>query len=563
MAKGSLISKVGKTAAITGFVITTAISTLQAAEPDGPDTLIDAKDALEYQIIHKISESRKGNTDYDRKIQADLKAFYLERDRQPVWIKDGKLSDAAKRAMAEIKRGDDYGLVVKDIEFPEAEKISGNINERAEAEIKMSQAVLTYARYASAGRLTPQKISRFLDNRPDLPDPLKVMKQVTEASDIEKALVAFHPPHKQYWALKEQLDLIRNATGAAKKVVKIPAKGSLIRPYDKHPDVVLLRQRLNVPVPEKDGKALYEADLYDSALLKAVKNYQASNGLKAHGVINSTTRAKFNKKKPNREKQIIANMERWRWVPREFGSYHVRVNIPEYQFRVNKDGKVIHQERIITGKRVNPTPSFSDEMETVVLNPYWNVPQSIIWNEMGGIAPNGYESRVVNGRVYIRQPPGPRNALGRVKFLFPNKHSVYMHDTPNRNLFNRTVRAFSHGCVRVRDPLKFAEVVLANEGIDRNSIDKRVRSGRNQRIELSSKIPVHVTYFTMSTNDDGTINYFNDIYGHDKKVIAALEGRPMGLEPRQRIMRKKIEPKPKPKKYFYGNDDGFISLFFN
>lgn len=563
MAKGSLISKVGTTVAIVGLYVTAATSALHAAEPQGPDLLINTTDALEYQIIHKIDQSRKGNTDYDRKIQADLKAFYLKRDRQPLWIADGKLTDTAKRAIAEIKRGDDFGMVVKDIEFPTAEKITGSITERAEAEIKISKAVLTYARYASAGRLIPQKISRFLDNKPELPDPSKVMLAVTEGDDIEKALRSFHPTHKQFWALKEQLDLIRNATGATKKLVKIPAVGQTIRPYDQHPDVALLRQRLNVPVPEKNGKPLYSADLYDSALLTAVKNFQANNGLRAHGTVNRSTRARFNKKKPNREKQIIANMERWRWMPREFGNYHIRVNIPEYLARVSDNGKIIHQERVITGKKRNATPSFSDEMETIVFNPYWNVPQSIIWNEMGGVAPNGYEGRVVNGRVYIRQPPGPRNALGRVKFLFPNKHHVYMHDTPNKNLFNNRVRAYSHGCMRLRDPLKMAEVVLSSKGISRKEIDKRVRSRRNQRVDLDKKIPVHVTYFTMWSNEDGSVKYFNDIYGHDVKVTAALEGRPMGLEPRQRIVKKRIEPKPKPKKYYYGGDSGFISLFFN
>lgn len=563
MAKGSLISKVGTTAAIVGLYVTASSSALLAAEPEGPDLLINATEALEYQIIHKIDKTRSGNTDYDRKVQSDLKDFYLKRDRKPLWVVDGKLTDTAKRAIAEIKRGEDYGMVVNDIEFPDEATITTDIKDRANAEIKMSKAILTYVRYASAGRLVPQKISRFLDNKPEMPDTIEVLNKVSNSSEIEKTLISFHPKHKQYWALKEQLDLIRNATGATKKLVKIPAQGSTIRPYDQHPDVALLRQRLNVPVPEKNGKALFSADLYDSALLTAVKNFQANNGIRAHGVVNRSTRAKFNKKKPNREKQIIANMERWRWMPRDFGDYHIRVNIPEYIARVSKNDKIIHQERVITGKKRNATPSFSDEMETIVFNPYWNVPQSIIWNEMNGVAPNGYESRVVNGRVYIRQPPGPRNALGQVKFLFPNKHHVYMHDTPNKRLFNNRVRAYSHGCMRLRDPLKMAEVVLSSQGISRKEINKRVQSRRNQRVVLEKKIPVHVTYFTMWSGEDGSVKYFNDIYSHDKKVIAALEGRPMGLEPRQRIIKRRPEPKPKPKKYYYGGDSGFISLFFN
>lgn len=567
MAKLSLITKAGSTATLVGLCALMAPLNINAAEPDGPDVLITLSDALEYQIISKIDETRGGNTDYDRKMAKDLKSFYLSRDRQPLWISKNGLTPAAKRAIAEIKNGEEYGMVVKDITFPSDELISGTAGERAEAEVRMSRAVLTYARYAKAGRLTPQKISRFLDNDPELPEPLNVMKTVSETKNIEKALISFHPKHKQFWALKEQLDLMRNATGSRRPVVKIPAVGDTIRPYDQHPDVVKLRQRLNVPVPERGGKPLYPRDHYDSALINAVKNFQANNGLRAHGVVNRSTRARFNKKKPNREKQLIANMERWRWMPSDFGDYHIRVNIPEFLVRVNRDGKVIHQERIIAGKKKNATPSFSDEMETIVFNPYWNVPQSIIWNEMGGVAPAGYESRYVNGRTYIRQPPGPRNALGRVKFLFPNKHSVYMHDTPNKSLFNKQVRAFSHGCMRLRDPLKMAEIILGSQGFSRKNINGRVASGRNQQIKLDSKVPVHVTYFTMWSNEDGSIKYFNDLYGHDIKVTAALEGRPMGLEPRQRINKRPRRPEyveQKPKKYYDNyNPGGFIGLFFN
>ncbi len=556
MGKASTVTRVTKVLTLIGLCYATQISTVTAAEPDGPDVLISLEDALEHHIISRIKTSLRGKSEYDKKIRQDLTEFYQQRDRKPFWFKDDKLTDLAKASIREIKNGTEYGLKVSDIEYPKSELINGTAAERAEAELMISRAVIEYARRAKGGQLVPQKVSRSLDNNPEYLDPMQVLKAISSTSDVEKAFKGFHPKHKQFWALKEQLDLIRNATGATKELVKIPSGGS-IHPFDRDEQVVLLRERLNVSVPTKNGAPIYPEEIYDSALVTAVKNFQAANGIRSTGIVNNTTRSKLNKGKPNPEKQILANMERWRWMPTEFGKTHVRVNIPEYKVRVTMNNKIVHTERVVTGKRTQKTPTFSDKMETVVFNPYWNVPQSIIWNEMGGVAPRGYEHRVVNGRTYIRQPPGPRNALGRVKFLFPNKHSVYLHDTPSKSLFNRSTRAFSHGCIRVRDPLKLAEVLLTVNKIDRKSINSRVASGRNQYVALDYKIPVHITYFTMWVNEDGKTSYFNDIYGHDKRVIAALEGRPMGLEPRQRIRKK---PKPV---YVKKPEPNFMNFFFN
>ena len=531
-----------------------ATSALHAAEPDAPSSLITKEDALEYQLITKVKKINAGKTEYDRKIVAGLENFYLKHGRKPVWLTTDGLTPNAKKAIEVIKNGYEYGLNTHTIKIPTSHDIASN---QADAELALSKAILTYAKQAKAGNLNPQNVSRFLDNTPEYPEPFDVLSNIAAAKDPQKTLLSYHPTHPQFWALKKQLDKIRNKKGKEKPQVRIPA-GGVIRPYDRHPHITLLRERLNVQVPTPNGTPLYPETIYDSALISAVKEFQAANGLRATGIINRSTRAKFNKRKPNMEKKILANMERWRWMPQDFGRTHIRVNIPEFLVRVTKNDKVIHTERVITGKRSQKTPSFSDEMETVVLNPYWNVPQSIIWNEMGGVAPRGYESRVVGGRIYIRQPPGPRNALGRVKFLFPNKHSVYLHDTPTKNLFNRKVRAFSHGCMRLRNPMKMAEIVLAENGLSPKTIHARAARGRNDHIPLKNKIPVHVTYFTLWASPEGSLSQFNDIYGHDKRVSLALEGRPLGLEPRQRVNRKPIPMVKKKKK-----NPGFVTFFFN
>ena len=544
--------------AIASLVVCASIAgtSVKAAEPDGPDTLISEQDALEFQLMQKIKTAFSNKTAYGKDLRRSVRNYYLDRNRQPIWLTKKGLSPKAKTLMKEIEKGDEYGLKVEDIKFPSKKLASGTPAERAEAEIMMSRAVLTYAKRAKGGHLVPQKISRYLDNTPPTPDAAKVLAELSDTNSPAKLLLTYHPKHPQFWSLKKQLDAYKSAVGKTEKIIKIP-NGPTIQPFDMHPDVAILRKRFKQKVPMRGNKPLFPIDSYDSHLADAVKKFQAANGLRANGIINRSTRAKLNKGKPNRIKQILANMERWRWMPEELGDFHIRVNVPEYLVRVTKDNKIIHTERVITGKKRNATPTFSDEMETVVFNPYWNVPQSIIWNEMGGVAPRGYQSRVVNGRVFIRQPPGPRNALGIVKFLFPNRHSVYMHDTPTKPLFNKQVRAFSHGCMRLRDPLKMAEIVLKENKISRKKINAMVRNGKNQQIPLKNKIPVHVSYFTAWVGDDGKTTYFNDIYGHDKRVISALEGRPMGLEPKTRIARR---PKPVEKP---SSGTNFLTYFFN
>ncbi|MEO1105954.1 MAG: L,D-transpeptidase family protein, partial [Pseudomonadota bacterium] len=241
-----------------------------------------------------------------------------------------------------------------------------------------------------------------------------------------------------------------------------------------------------------------------------------------------------------------AAMERWRWLPRDLGASHVKVNIPAYRVRVSHDGKTAYEGRVIVGKPGNPTPIFSDEIEHLVVNPYWNIPFSIASKEMlGGIQKNpagylarrGYEvvhrGRVVNPsslswskgtlrNVRIRQRPGRRNALGAVKFMFPNKHAVYLHDTPTKHLFKRGRRAFSHGCVRVDQPFVFAEALLADEEKLSGKGLRRMVGGGERYVHLERHIPVHLTYFTREVGADGKLVRLADVYGYDRRTRKAL-----------------------------------------
>ncbi|MEJ2118398.1 MAG: L,D-transpeptidase family protein, partial [Alphaproteobacteria bacterium] len=294
-------------------------------------------------------------------------------------------------------------------------------------------------------------------------------------------------------------------------------------------------------------------EYYDDDLAEAVRAFQESQGLGTDGIVGGNTRAVLNQAASDddgvpyvKKSTIIANMERWRWEARDFGKRHIIVNIPEFVFRLVEDGKIIHKERIVAGSRKHPTPIFTDEMVTVVFNPYWNVPKSILTKEIlpairrdpSFIDRNRLE--VVSGgrgaddffffdwmdvdpdKLRLRQIPGAGNALGNVKFLFPNKHSVYMHDTPTKHLFKKRVRAFSHGCMRVRNPLKFAEVLLADQGWSAKRVRNAVGAQNDYEIPLKRKVAVHIMYFTLWADKDGKIRHFSDIYGHDKRTKTAL-----------------------------------------
>ena len=248
---------------------------------------------------------------------------------------------------------------------------------------------------------------------------------------------------------------------------------------------------------------------------------------------------------------LLVNMEQWRWMPENLGSFHVWVNIPEFTVRVIKAGTLIHSERIIVGKTNTQTPVFSDEMEQVIFHPFWGVPDSIKQKELlpslarGGtgvlerhnlrvqyrgrdIDPGSVDWSNANMRhFHVYQPPGGSNVLGVVKFRFPNKHDVYMHDTPTKGLFNAAVRTFSHGCMRVRDPVRLAQIVLAEDrGWPASRVAAAVRSGpKDNQINLTMKVPVHMTYFTAWVEDDGNLRTFADIYGHDPRIAAAISAK--------------------------------------
>ncbi len=503
-----------------------------AALTDGDARLGPVDAAIRAQLAHA---GRDGSY-HQKRDGAGVAAFYADRNFAPVWTADGHLTEAALKVIDRLQHADEDGLDATAFATPAATPGTADPERLAQAEVMLSMAVARYARQAYAGRLDPSTVSGYIDIKPHLPDPIEALATITGADDPAAAMAAFNPQQPGYLALRDQLAKLR-ATAAAEEHQVVVPDGKALKLGVTDERVPILRARLEVATPSADPET------FDEALDAAVRAYQSAEGLAADGIVGKNTISSLNGPKVNAEAEIIANMERWRWMPRDLGHFYVQVNIPEYTLRIMKDGEVFHRTRVVVGKVSSQTPIFNDEIEHVVVNPYWNVPASIVRSELlpalmsnpGSVG--GYEvyargkrvdpwaidwSQVNPRSIGFRQPPGDRNALGRIKFMFPNSHDVYLHDTPSKSLFGRDVRAFSHGCVRVQEPFEFAQALLAEDGKLTADKLKRLVGGRETRQNLSHHIPVYLTYFTAFVDEAGDLQLRPDIYGHSAKVRTAL-----------------------------------------
>ena len=290
--------------------------------------------------------------------------------------------------------------------------------------------------------------------------------------------------------------------------------------------VPLIRARFELG-PRSEGAQ--SGLVYDTSVADAVADFQRSSGLPVSGTLTARTVAALSNGQPLRlENEILVNMERWRWMAHKVEPDQIDVNVPDFTVSLVQDGKVIHAARVVVGKPDTPTPIFSNAMQFVEVNPYWDVPQSIIRKEMMPhlaqdptyLQRQGYEVSMRHGELTVRQPPGPRNALGQIKFMFPNEHAVYLHDTPEKALFSASRRAFSHGCVRVQNPMDLAPLVLGADW-PKARIEKLV-GGPNRTIRLPKALPIHIEYFTAWVDEQGKLQLRDDIYGYSRKMKLAL-----------------------------------------
>jgi murein L,D-transpeptidase YcbB/YkuD len=519
------------------------------AAPEAPAAAAPAPpsptDPLAIAIQQRLTAGTKGD-DGDRGDAAAMQAFYAEHVYAPLWTSAGGMTPKAAAAIAEIKKADDWGLDASAFVVPEAATVGADNAALADAEVKLSAAVLKYARHARGGRIPDPAgtLSSYLDRAPQLLPAHDVLAKIASADAPDAALRGFHPQHPQFEKLRQKYLEMRAGT-AAEEVVKLPS-GAILKPGKADPQVALLRQRLKVAAP-----AGVDETMYDDTLKTAVMAFQKESGVaRPDGLVGNATRASLNDVETIGPEKVLANMEEWRWMPEPMGEFYVWDNIPEFTLRVVKNNKIIHTERIITGLVDKQTPVFSENMKTIVFRPRWNVPNSIKVKELwAGLARGGesFERQGLrlsqNGRPVdpasvdwsstdirrfdVYQPAGERNALGNIKFAFPNKHDVYMHDTPNKTLFEAASRPFSHGCMRVRNPEVLADVLLGEDkGWDAAKIKALITTGpENNEVPIEHKITVHVTYFTAWVDGKGELQTARDVYGHEKRIALALAGK--------------------------------------
>jgi len=402
-------------------------------------------------------------------------AFYQTRNYQPIWTGSPEALKRAEGAIAFLRNIKSEGLEPRDYPTPD---LSGNLSEEqaAKAELQLTGSILRYARHASSGRVSYTRVSASILYPDHAADPAEVLNKVASAPDMNVVLQSFEPQQPGFVALK----------AALAKELATPEQATSLQDREAS--------------KKHRGK---DAD----------ERSQKKNGVDS----------------------IVANMERWRWLPRALGETHVVVNIPDYTLGVYKDDALVWHTKIVVGKPGNlATPLLSETMKFLTVNPTWNVPPSIIRNEyLPALArdPGALERiglRVSNnpdGSLRVYQPPGERNALGRIRFNFPNQFLVYQHDTPNKNLFARDSRAFSHGCMRVENPEKYAEVLLSLSQPAEGYSIARIRSlyGDQERtINLKQPIPVHVTYQTAFVDKQGQLNFRHDVYGLDTATLKLM-----------------------------------------
>lgn len=486
---------------------------------------------------------------------ASAVADFYKNNQNYYWLDEvGAYNARAKSALKVLSQADAYGLRPDDYQV-DAGILAYDLNDKAlsrekiNREIALTTAVLRYAMDAKFGTINPNLLSGYHDFPVHYGQSADVLQEVMESSILQHTLQSLHPSNAKFNALKRELASLREIED---DIIELDPK-TFIRPGQSHAEI----PNIVMAIKKRGSKTLLEAHSevldeyygyleYSKELVPVIKAYQKEAGLGPDGIIGRNTITKL-AGIPSHEKamKLALSMERLRWHPHQFGERHVFINQPEYRARYIENGKEALSMRVVVGKKSNQTNFFYDEIEHVTFNPYWGVPRSIIVNEFapksvsnpGYLDQRGYELRTWGGKKIsssninwseigtnpqfsVRQKPGPKNALGSLKIMFPNKHAIYMHDTPAKSLFKRQHRAYSHGCIRLHDPQAMAAAVL---GKSKSHVNARIKPGKNKTEKLAEKVPVYVSYFTAWPQEDGTVKYFNDMYDRDAHLIKAFK----------------------------------------
>ena len=502
---------------------------------------------IKSELANSISQAKSESL---KKRLKDIDAHYAKLAYKPVWIEGNKPTRKAEAMVEALNLAYEDGLHPEDYDALALFQKLGTTNATglADLEIHLTTAAVSYAQHMNAGRLNPASVNKEIVIYPNAISADALLTNLRKTTNIKAYLRLLAPHTQRYERLRQALAIYRRieANGGFSTV----ASGPVLKPGASDPRIPAIRKRMvEAGTLKNAGGGLN----YDNALAQAVIRFQENMGLEAVGTIGKQTIAAMNTPVSERIRTMEINMERNRWLQNEFAPYHIFANLADQVVKVVRNDDTIHAEVIQVGQPYHRTPVFSDVMEYVELNPYWGVPPSIAVNEYlpklrknpGVLAAQNISvfsggqkvsASSINWSQYgkgkfpfsLRQEPGPGNALGRVKFMFPNQFNVYMHDTPAKSKFDSAQRYFSHGCLRLKDPLRMAEVILGPEGWDRARIDATVAGGKNTVVKLKTPIPVYIVYLTSFVNKDGSVNFREDVYGRDKilgEALAKVRGR--------------------------------------
>ena len=476
----------------------------------------------------------------------DIAAFYRENDYAAIWTGAAEEHRARRSELLRaIITADDHGLPVTRYN-PDAVldmlRNAQSPRDRGFAEVELSRVFLRYARDIQTGVLIPKRIISQIVREIPYRDRKTYLQDLPKSSPAAY-FRALPPRSLEYNALLKEKIAMENLLSQGGWGPSVPA--GKLEPGDTGNDVIALRNRLIAMGYLERSNAVG----YDASLTDAVRQFQEAHGLNTDGVAGPATMKQINIGVEQRLQSVMVALERERWFNTDRGKRHILVNIPDFSAKIIDDGKTTFQTRSVVGaaREDRPTPEFSDVMEHMVVNPSWYVPRSIIVGEYlpqlkqnrnavnhieitdsrgrkvnrGAVNFNKYTARTFP--FAMRQPPSNTNALGLVKFMFPNKYNIYLHDTPAKSLFDRDVRAFSHGCVRLAEPFEFAYALMAPQSADpEGEFQAILRSGRETRIVLEEQVPVHLIYRTAVTNARGHTEYRDDVYGRDALIWNAL-----------------------------------------
>ena len=522
-----------------------------------------------------------------RHVWADMRRFYRQRLWHPAWFDAAGARPAAQSLLDAIPivaregiepahyRREELAAYLATLQDPASFEDPAVQRRLVAADLRFTYAFMTLAHHLAVGRFKPGSIKAEWYTKPREPNLGELLAAMIEKPEaLGSGLEALAPPHEAYGRLRTALGLYRDIAGAGGWPAVPP--GPTLKQGATGERVAALRERLAAsgdlpgetaaaPAAEEpagaeprgwlakrraraeakaEAKAAAEAAaaaaqappaVYDEAIGEAVRRFQTRHGLAATGSVGKATLAALNVPAAERARQIEINLERWRWMPGDLGERHIVVNVPAYGLRVVEGKETALAMKVIVGKDQSRTPAFSDQMTYLELNPWWNIPPSIERNEIlpkvaadpGYLARNDMEIVSDGGESRIRQRPGPANPLGQIKFMFPNQFNIYLHDTPADHLFDVAERGFSHGCIRIEKPMELAEYLLRGDPKwSRAALQAAIDTGESKSIKLPRPIPVHILYWTAWMEPDGTVQFRDDLYGHDAELEKALGQEP-------------------------------------